>query len=252
MDAQSDPQQNGGQKGSSRWIVMTALLVLASVGFLFLPVSAWVDKLQSYMDALGWAGPVVFIVVYAVLTVLLVPGTALTIASGVFFGLFYGTLYAVIGSNIGAFAAFMLARTSMRRRVEAWARDNPRFDAIDAALSRSGFKVVLLLRLSPVFPFCLLNYLLGLTRVPAIHYALAGVLGMFPGTLLFVYIGSLSASLAGAAASETPEVRRLKMAMRIVGFLATIVVTWLVGRMAGKALKAENQTTALAPQDAAS
>ena len=205
--------------------------------------------MQRYVDALGWAGPVAFIFFYALLTVLLVPGTALTVAAGVFFGLLHGTLYAIAGSNLGALSAFLLARTAMRGRVEAWARTNPKFGAIDAALARSGLKVVILLRLSPVFPFCLLNYLLGLTRVSVTHFALGGVIGMLPATALFVYIGSLSASLAGTAAGDTLEVQRLKLALKVVGFLATVLATWLITRMASKALKQESGVRSQASRD---
>ncbi len=157
-----------------------------------------------------------------------------------FFGFFTGTLCSIAGSNLGALAAFLLARTAMRGRVESWARANPKFGAIDAALAQNGFKVVVLLRLSPVFPFCLLNYLLGLTRVSALHFALGSVIGMLPATALVVYMGSLSASLAGPAAGETVEVQRLKLTLKIVGFLATVLATWLITRMAGKALKQES------------
>jgi uncharacterized membrane protein YdjX (TVP38/TMEM64 family) len=241
METPSTPQIADGKKSRRGWIVPTLLFAAVGIGFMFLPVTTWVNQLQHRVDELGWAGPLVFIALYALLTVFLVPGTALTIAAGVLFGLFRGTLYAVVGSNLGALGAFLLARTSMRQRVEVWARANPRFDAISAALERSGFKVVMLLRLSPVFPFCLLNYVLGLTRVRLAHYAIGGALGMLPGTAMLVYIGSLSSSLGGAAAGETADVWRLKLAMRIVGFAATVLVTWWVTRLAGAALKEQDK-----------
>ncbi|MEI6233467.1 MAG: TVP38/TMEM64 family protein [Planctomycetota bacterium] len=222
---------------SKRWLITLLLLVAVSIGFMFLPVADWVKQLQSHVDALGWIGPIAFIAIYALFTICLFPGTPLTIAAGALFGLGRGLLFAVIGSNLGAFAAFLLARTILRKRAEALAREHPRFAAIDSALGQNGFKIVTLLRLSPVFPFCALNYLLGLTRVHPLHYALAGIIGMLPGTAMLVYIGSLSTSLASGGVGESPDIARMKLTMRIVGFVATVLVTGWVTRLASKALK---------------
>ncbi len=122
----------------------------------------------------------------------------------------------------------------MREKVARWAEANPKFAALDRAIGQNGFKMVFLSRLSPAFPFTLLNYLLGLTTVRASSYALANLLGMLPGTFLYVYIGATAReALAGGAADETGA---LQLALKIVGLLATFAVVFIVTRAARKAM----------------
>jgi uncharacterized membrane protein YdjX (TVP38/TMEM64 family) len=172
-------------------------------------------------------------VLYALLTVLMIPGSAVTLACAALFGFRTGFLVVVAGSNAGALAAFLLGRTLLRRRVEAWASARPGYRGLDRAVGGHGFKIVALLRLSPVFPFVLLNYLLGLTSVRTGSYVLANVLGMLPGTFLYVYAGSLAGEAVrtdwGLASS------RWKFAFRIVGLAATLGVTLWITRLAKKA-----------------
>ena len=106
----------------------------------------------------------------------------------------------VIGANLGALCSFLLARTFLRERVSNWATGNPRFASLDRAIAREGFKVVLLSRLSPVFPFTLFNYFLGLTNVGVSSYVLANLIGMLPGSFLYVYFGATAReALAGGS-----------------------------------------------------
>jgi len=122
----------------------------------------------------------------------------------------------------------------MREKVARWAEANPKFAALDRAIGQNGFKMVFLSRLSPAFPFTLLNYLLGLTTVRASSYALANLLGMLPGTFLYVYIGATAReALAGGAADETGA---LQLALKIVGLPATFAVVFIVTRAARKAM----------------
>jgi len=220
--------------GGNRKIVFGILAFLSlAIGIMFLPISHWLDSLREQIAALGWFAPVAFVIIYIVCTVLLIPGSALTIGAGALFGLLWGTLLAVIGSNLGAFLAYLLAKTVMRRRVEGWALNSPRFASVNEAVSRDGLKMVLLLRLSPVFPFTLLNYLIGLTRVSPAQFVVGSLLGMLPGTVAFVYIGSIPAAVAGASGGA----EGVRLAFQIIGFLATVVLTVIITRRARAALR---------------
>jgi pyruvate/2-oxoglutarate dehydrogenase complex dihydrolipoamide dehydrogenase (E3) component/uncharacterized membrane protein YdjX (TVP38/TMEM64 family) len=217
------------------------LLVLAAIvaGVLFLPVRQWFMEFESYVKSLGAVGPVVVILVYVLCTVLFVPGSAITVGAGTLFGLKTGFVVVVLGANLGALCSFLLARSFLREKISAWAAANPRFRSLDQAIGSQGFKMVLLTRLSPVFPFVLLNYFLGLTAVRAGAYVLANLIGMLPATFLFVYIGAAARdALAGqpdAAAGFYQQV------LKYVGLAATIAVVVVVTRLARKALAEAEQ-----------
>ncbi len=225
-----------------------ALIVAVAVGFLFLPVRQWFLQFESYVKGLGSIGPVVVALTYVVSTVLFVPGSALTIGSGTLFGLSTGFLVVFAGANVGALCAFLLARTLLRDKVARWAEENPKFRSLDRAIGRQGFKMVFLTRLSPAFPFTLLNYLLGLTAVSTGSYVLANLVGMLPGILLYVYIGA--AARDALAGQIDPSTGVLQQALKYVGLLATIAVVVLVTRIARSALReAEKAQKGGAPGD---
>ncbi|MEE8526382.1 MAG: TVP38/TMEM64 family protein, partial [Thermoanaerobaculia bacterium] len=189
----------------------------------------------EWVDSLGVWGPVVFIVGYAVGTVAFVPGSILTMASGAIFGLVYGTIYTIIGAIVGVTIAFLVARFVVRRQIEDKIAGNEKFAAIDRAIAAQGGKIVFLLRLSPAFPYNLLNYALGLTKVPLLQYVLASV-GMLPGTFLYVYYGKAIGSLSAIAAGEAPEHGNEQWAFLALGLIATIAVTAVVTKIARRAL----------------
>lgn len=191
-----------------------------------------------WVSAQGFLGVAVFIGIYILATVLFVPGSLLTLGAGVVFGVVAGSVYVFIGASIGAALAFLIGRYVARGWVAQRIEGNSQFQAIDAAIGREGAKIVLLTRLSPVFPFNLLNYGLGVTQVSLKDYIL-GFIGMIPGTLMYVYIGSLAGSLAmlgSEAQSASPEAQRIQWIIRIVGFIATVAVTVYVTKVARKAL----------------
>jgi uncharacterized membrane protein YdjX (TVP38/TMEM64 family) len=205
------------------------------------------QRFALWVQELGPWAPAVFIAGYAAATVAFAPGAVLTLAAGALFGLVYGTLYTMVGATLGAALAFLVARYGARRAIERRIAANPRFQAIDRAVGRQGFQIVALLRLSPVFPFNLLNYALGLTRVRFLDYFAASV-AMLPGTLLYVYYGKAAGSLAAAfagrgrpaggagAGGSSPAA---SWALLAVGLLATAAVTTYVTRLAGRALRRE-------------
>ncbi|MFM7437873.1 MAG: TVP38/TMEM64 family protein, partial [Snowella sp.] len=148
-----------------------------------------------WIDSLGSWGAIAFIVLYILATVAFLPGSILTLGAGVVFGVFFGSVYVFIGATLGAIAAFLVGRYLARDWIAQKIAENQKFKAIDQAVGQEGFKIVLLTRLSPIFPFFLLNYAYGITGVSLKDYAIASV-GMIPGTITFVYIGSLAGNLA--------------------------------------------------------
>ena len=197
-------------------------------------------------DSLGWVqglgpiAPIGFILIYNLATVLFVPGLILTLGGGVLFGLGFGTVYVFIAATLGATIAFWIGRNFARDWVTEKMASYPKFGAIDAAVAKNGFKIVLLTRLSPLFPFNVLNYAFGITQVSLKDYVLASI-GMIPGTILYVYIGSLIGNIAliGTKNVLDPEAERLQWIAKIIGFIVTIGVTIYITRIAQKAL---NQT----------
>jgi uncharacterized membrane protein YdjX (TVP38/TMEM64 family) len=195
----------------------------------------YVPRFAAWVDGLGVWGPLAFVAGYAVAVVAFVPGSILTLAAGAIFGVAEGTLWVFVAAVLGSTGAFLVARHGARRQVERRIEGDARFAAIDRAVAREGGKIVLLLRLSPVFPFNLLNYALGLTKVRLRDYLLGSV-GMLPGTLLYVYSGKVAGDVA-AAAGGAPVARGAGYyAVLGLGLLATLAVTVLVTRTARRAL----------------
>ncbi|MBW4561104.1 MAG: TVP38/TMEM64 family protein [Mojavia pulchra JT2-VF2] len=195
------------------------------------------DALQ-WIDSLGSVGAIAFIALYIVATVAFLPGSILTLGSGVVFGVVWGSLYVFIGATIGATAAFLIGRYLARGWVADKIAGNNKFAAIDQAVGKAGLKIILLTRLSPIFPFNLLNYAFGITGVSLKDYFIGSV-GMIPGTIMYVYIGSLAGNLARIGTEAQPTNPTVQWAIRIIGFIGTITVTIYITRIARKALEQE-------------
>lgn len=239
MNAASDaaPRKSGSRARLVLYLVI-GLAVLAGLILAGRQAGAYVPQFARQVEAMGAWGPVVFILGYAVATVAFIPGSLLTLAAGAIFGLVKGTAYTLIGATLGAAAAFLVARYVARGAIERKIAGNPKFAAIDRAVGREGFKIVALLRLSPVFPFNLLNYALGLTRVGFWEYFAASI-AMLPGTLLYVYYGKAAGSLAALAGGVKTEKGPGSWIVLGLGLAATVVVTTFVTRLAGRALRQE-------------
>lgn len=218
-----------------RLLAALAALGLALAAVLLLDVQPILRAALARVEELGPLGAAAFVGIYVVACVLLVPGSVLTLGAGAVYGVVRGSLLVSLASTLGATAAFLagryLARDWVARRLEG----NERFRAIDEAVGREGWKIVGLTRLSPVFPFNLLNYAYGLTRVSLRDYVLASWAGMIPGTVLFVYLGSLAGSVADLDApggGRSPA----EWTLYLVGLAATLAVTVYVTRIARAAL----------------
>jgi uncharacterized membrane protein YdjX (TVP38/TMEM64 family) len=180
------------------------------------------------VKTLGPLGYVVYAAVYAVCVVCLVPASLLTLGAGVLFGFVAGSIVVVIGATIGATIAFVLARTVLRKRVEAAVANNPKLKAIDAAIGQEGTKLMLLMRVSGFPPFTWINYALGLTGVGLTPYFWTTLLGILPGVAAFTYAGA-----AGAAAASGSG-NRIALALTAVGAVA---VSIYVARIAAGAIR---------------
>lgn len=214
-------------------VLALALLVAALVAR---SLGGRIPEFVAWVEGLGVWGPVVFIAGYVLGVVLFLPGSALTLAAGALFGIGKGLVIAWSAATVGASLAFLVSRYVARGAVEQRIAGNERFAAIDRAVEREGRKIVFLLRLSPVFPFSFLNFALGLTRVRFVDYVLASV-GMIPGTLLYVYYGSVIGIAAQLAGGASPERGAAGYAVLALGLVATLVVTVFVTRIARRALR---------------
>jgi uncharacterized membrane protein YdjX (TVP38/TMEM64 family) len=211
-----------------------ALLAALIVGGRFL--GGRLPELAAWIEGIGAWGPLAFIAGYAAATLAFAPGSLLTLAAGAIFGLGRGVLYTFIAATLGASGAFLVARYLARPAIERRLAAHPRFAAIDRAVARQGRRIVFLLRLSPVFPFNLLNYALGLTRVRFLDYLVASI-GMIPGTLLYVYYGKVAGDVATLAAGAGVGRGPGYYVVLALGLLATVAVTAVITRTARRALK---------------
>lgn len=215
-------------RAASAVVLITVLVVL---GRLF-DVPAYLRQAMQWIDGLGFVGVFFFIILYASLTVMLVPGSVPTLAAGAIFGVVQGTIYVSLGSTLGATIAFFIGRYLARDAVRRMVSKNPSFSAIDEAIGREGWKIIGLLRLSPVVPFSASNYFYGITAVRPLGYVLSTWIGMIPGTIMYVYIGSLF----GIAATGGRGMTTGQWVLTVVGLTATVAVTVMITRIARRAI----------------
>jgi uncharacterized membrane protein YdjX (TVP38/TMEM64 family) len=193
-------------------------------------LSDWLPALRSPL------GAVAFVLLYALWVTLLLPGVWASMLAGVLYGPWWGTLAVFVGACLGAEAAFLLGR----HWLQDWARERlaalPKLQAVERAVSREGLKLVLLTRLSPAFPFSLLNLAYGLSEVSLRDYSL-GLIGILPGTVLFCGLGAVAGDVARFADVLAGRADPATWVLRVVGVLATVAAVWLAGRAAKKALQ---------------
>ena len=229
----SSPLEAAGPGNGGAWRKWAILVVVAGLALLFTMFdvrAVFRDSLDA-IARLGPWGPVLFVLIYVVGTVLFLPGSALTLGAGAVFGVVWGSIYVSVASTLGATAAFLVGRYLARSWVAKKIEGNTSFAAIDRAVADEGWKIVGLTRLSPAFPFTLLNYAFGLTRVKLRDYIIASWIGMMPGTVMYVYLGSL-ARVGAAGEKKSPA----ELALYGVGLVATLAVTVFITRIARRAL----------------
>ncbi|MGE0376269.1 MAG: VTT domain-containing protein [Planctomycetaceae bacterium] len=215
-----------------RWVSLAMLLVALVLIMRVLPVERAFGLIHSGIDGLGLWGPVILGLLYVLATLLFIPGSVLTLASGAIYGLALGTVIVSLASTTGAALAFLIARYAARDRVRRTVEQSPKLAAIDQAIGEQGWKIVALLRLSPAVPFNLQNYLYGVTSIRFWPCVLASWLAMLPGTFLYIYVGSLGKTAAAGQSTSAAE-----WALRGVGLLATVAVTVYIARVARNAIQ---------------
>jgi uncharacterized membrane protein YdjX (TVP38/TMEM64 family) len=235
----SEQSPSSNQQRSSiiiKIIILAVIILVVIAGTILLPVKDWLINVLEWTQNLGYWGPVFVIAFYILACIFFLPGSILTLGAGFIFKLVLGAITVSIGSTLGACAAFLVGRTVARKWIAAKVAKNKKFTAIDEAVAQQGFKIVLLTRLSPVFPFNFLNYAFGLTKISFWKYALGSWIGMLPGTIMYVYFGTGLRSLAAVAAGEVEKSTAGRLFFWL-GLVATIVVTVFVTRVARNALK---------------
>ena len=205
------------------------MLAVAAVVALVVPARDWTAFLEHSLEERNlWQALLVFCAAYVIGTLVLLPAWIFPIAAGAAFGPFWGLVAAAASATLAATSAFFVARHIVRARVERAARRNETFAAVDKAVGREPWKVVALLRMSPVLPSGVKSYFLGLTSVRPLPYILASASGMFPGIALKVYLGHLGRdALIGGP---------VKWAVLAAGVAATVAITVIVGRAVRKRL----------------
>jgi uncharacterized membrane protein YdjX (TVP38/TMEM64 family) len=244
-------------------LIVVCILASLAVAVFVLPVKDWLTNLLDWLRGLGtWKGPILLVLIYIPLTVLMVPGTIPTLGAGFAFGVARGTVAVSLGSVLGSAAAFALGRTLLRDWVQARIQRRPRLRAIDAAVEKDGFRICLLLRLSPLMPYNLVGYVLGATPMRARDHFFASWIGMLPATALYCYIGHAARSLTEAATGMADEDPTQRWIVLGIGLVITACATVYLARTATRAIRdalpdgspspATDATDAPAPRDTSS
>lgn len=216
-------------------IFLAAMIVIMLVSAALAPPTEWLTLGITWIETHSTMAWFVYVATYIVAMVFVIPASILTLAAGFVFGLPLGVVLVSIGSVLGASAAFLVGRFFVREWVTKRIAGLPRFRVLDQATRHEGFMIVFLVRLSPLFPFNVINYGLALTSVRFRHYFLASWLGMLPVTILYVYIGSVAKDLSELTSGRGQDGAAGRMLL-FVGFAATVLLTIIITRNATRAL----------------
>lgn len=198
----------------------------------------WLTALVLRLGQLGGWGPIFFILLYVVAAVTLVPAFVLTVAAGALFGVWQGTLFVFIGAVLGASAAYAVSVRLTRIPFLAWLDRDPRVVIVRRAVAGEGWRVQFLLRLSPLVPFNLLNYALGLSQVRFRDFLIASV-GMLPAIVMYTYYGKVVGDVAKLAAGIAPPRGVEYYTLLTIGLITTVVATTMITRAARRAIEAQ-------------
>ncbi|MBU7584522.1 MAG: TVP38/TMEM64 family protein [Nostoc sp. TH1S01] len=237
------PQQKF--KVNLKFLLLAILVATLIIATRFVNLHAIFQTLVAQVNSLGVWGAIAYIGIYNLATLLFIPGSVLTVKAGCLFGLFWGSVYVLIAAIIGATLAFLIGRYLSRDWLSRQIERHPKLKAIDVAVAKEGWKIVLLTRLCPLFPFNLLNYVFGVTQVSLKDYVF-GSFGIIPGTVMYVYLGTLAGNLAMnhiPSQTLTPEARTYQLILQAIGLIATVAVTIYISKIAQKALSESMSVT---------
>lgn len=217
-------------KKTFQLILLVVLLLVIAWTWARIPLNEWIEHFRLWILDLGLLGVVVFIVAYSVFTVILAPVSLLSLSAGLAFGV-WGFPLVIVSATLASTVAFLLGRYALRDRVLRWINRDRKLLSLNKAVSAEGWRVVGLLRLSPLVPFGMQNYLFSITEIKLVPYVVASTIGMMPGTALYVYIGALGQAIGRASAIQWLFIG--------VGLIATGFVAWFVAKRANEVLSAD-------------
>ena len=175
------------------------------------------EAIKTWLTSLGYWAPVIFIMIYIISTVFFIPGSLLTLASGALFGPVFGTLFTLIGATIGATISFMISRFLARDWIEK--KSGPRLNQLQEGVDKEGWRFIALVRLVPLFPFSILNYALGLTRIRISVYVITSFICMAPGSLAYNYLGHATAQSISGTADLKQTISQIFIAIGLFAFV---------------------------------
>ncbi len=175
-----------------------------------------IQKLNEWINSFGPLGPVIYIVIYILSCVFFLPGIPITILGAVAFGAVKGTILVSLGSTLGATASFLIARYTARSMVEGWIQKNERLRKIDEGVRKHGWRMLMITRLVPIFPFNVQNYVYGITNISLGTYIFISWICMLPGTIAYVFAG-------GALISGKGDIKKTIIYLAIAGVFFVLV-----------------------------
>lgn len=220
-----------------RWALLGLLVVGLALAYTLLPLKEWLTEIARALRGLGPIAFALYVATYVVASLLILPAVLLSIGAGFAWGALGGFAIAVPAATLAATCAFLVSRFFFSGRFRSWLLHRPRLHAVERAVNEKGAPLVFLLRLSPMLPFPVLNYIFGLTLIPYRAFALATFIGMMPITFMWTYVGSLGAELGGLDGDTPGKLGAAKIGFGVVGGLVTLAVSIWVGRAARKALR---------------
>jgi len=219
-----------------RWVALGLIVIGIILAYVLLPLKDWIMSAKGVLQALGVLGILAYSTGYLLFCVMLLPAALMSILAGAAWpqlGGIAGFAVALPSATLAACAAFLIARYFFSGRFRRWLLEKPRLSAVERAVNQKGATLVLLLRLSPILPFPVLNYIFGLTLIPFRKYALATFIGMMPITFMWTYVGSVGSEMIEGNA----DIGAAKIAMGVVSAVITLAVTIWVGRAARQAMR---------------
>jgi uncharacterized membrane protein YdjX (TVP38/TMEM64 family) len=221
----------------STWTIGAATAAAALLWALYAwgPTAATLEGLADQLRGQGVAGGVAFVVAYGLAAAAMFPATPFPLTAGFLWGPYWGFLVAWTGEVIGALLSFALGRTLFRHRAERLSETYPLIGALGDAVDEGGMQLLLLLRLSPVLPFGVLNYSLGVTPVRPLQFAISTIVGVIPASILLAYAGASLTRLADAISGDAP-LGWGETLLTWGGLAATTIVVITISRATRRAL----------------